>query len=45
VTGVLAAIAPIVGAPRIVTAAASIAQALGFAIGIAIADADLDEEE
>jgi alkylhydroperoxidase/carboxymuconolactone decarboxylase family protein YurZ len=45
VTGILAAIAPIVGAPRIVTAAATIAEALGFAIAIAVADAELDEEE
>jgi 4-carboxymuconolactone decarboxylase len=42
VTGVLAAIAPIVGGPRVVSATGSIAQALGFAV--AIAEAELENE-
>jgi hypothetical protein len=42
VQGVLIAVAPIVGTPRIVTAAANIAAALGFAI--ALADAELEAE-
>jgi alkylhydroperoxidase/carboxymuconolactone decarboxylase family protein YurZ len=42
VTGVLAAIAPIVGAPRVVAATGNIARALGFAIDLA--EAELEEE-
>ena len=42
VQGVLAAIAPIVGGPRVVAAAGNIARALGFAIDLA--EAELDEE-
>lgn len=42
VTGVLAAIAPIVGGPRIVAATGNIARALGFAIDLA--EAELEEE-
>jgi alkylhydroperoxidase/carboxymuconolactone decarboxylase family protein YurZ len=40
VSGVLAAIAPIVGGPRVVSAAGNIARALGFAMEIA----DLEDE-
>ena len=43
VKGVLAAIAPIVGAPRVVAATGNIARALGFAIDLAEA-AELDTE-
>jgi 4-carboxymuconolactone decarboxylase len=43
VKGVLAAIAPIVGAPRIVAATGNIARALGFAIDLADAT-ELDTE-
>ncbi len=42
VQGVLAAIAPIVGGPRVVAAAGNIARALGFAIDLA--EAELDQE-
>jgi alkylhydroperoxidase/carboxymuconolactone decarboxylase family protein YurZ len=42
VTGVLAAIAPIVGGPRVVAATGNIARALGFAMEVA--DAELDED-
>ena len=42
VKGVLAAIAPIVGGPRIVAATGNIARALGFAIDLA--EAELDAE-
>ena len=42
VTGVLAAVAPIVGGPRVVAATGNIAKALGFAMEIA--EAELDEE-
>ena len=42
VQGVLIAVAPIVGTPRIATAAAHIAKALGIAIDLA--DAELDAE-
>jgi alkylhydroperoxidase/carboxymuconolactone decarboxylase family protein YurZ len=42
VKGVLAAIAPIVGGPRIVAATGNIAKALGFAIDLA--EAELDSE-
>ena len=41
--GVLAAIAPVVGGPRVVAAAGNIARALGFAI--AVADEELAEAE
>jgi len=40
VSGVLAAIAPIVGGPRVVSAAGNIARALGFAMEIA----DLEDQ-
>jgi alkylhydroperoxidase/carboxymuconolactone decarboxylase family protein YurZ len=43
VTGVLAAIAPIVGGPRVVSATGNIAEALGFAMEIG--EAELDEQE
>jgi alkylhydroperoxidase/carboxymuconolactone decarboxylase family protein YurZ len=43
VTGVLAAIAPIVGGPRVVAAAGNIARALGFAMDIV--EADLADSE
>ena len=42
VTGVLAAVAPIVGGPRVVAATGNIAKALGFAMEVA--EAELDEE-
>ena len=42
VTGVLAAVAPIVGGPRVVAATGNIARALGFAMEVA--EAELDEE-
>ncbi len=42
ITGVLAAIAPIVGGPRVVAATGNIAKALGFAMELA--EAELDEE-
>ena len=49
IRGVLAAVAPIVGAPRVVSATGNIARALGFALDLAIADAleeaELEEEE
>jgi len=42
VTGILAAIAPIVGGPRVVAATGNIARALGFAMEIA--EAELEDE-
>ena len=42
VQSVAIAVAPIVGSPRVVSAASNIARALGFAIGVA---ADLAEEQ
>ncbi len=42
VQGVLVAISPVVGTPQVVTAAANITSALGFAI--AVAEAELDAE-
>jgi alkylhydroperoxidase/carboxymuconolactone decarboxylase family protein YurZ len=47
VQGLLIAIAPILGTPRIVSAADRITQALGFVIELAIAEvaAELDAEE
>ena len=46
VQGILIAVAPIVGTPRIVAAAGNLATALGFAVAIAEAEleAELDEE-
>jgi len=44
VQGLLIAIAPIVGTPRVVSAAAKITDALGFVIDIAIAEAELEAE-
>jgi alkylhydroperoxidase/carboxymuconolactone decarboxylase family protein YurZ len=43
VQGVLAAVAPIVGGPRVVSAAGNIARALGFALELA--ELELEEEE
>ena len=48
VQGVLVAVAPIVGTPRIVSAAGSIAEALGIVVAIAEAEAEAEaiaEEE
>ena len=42
VQGVLVAVAPIAGTPRIVSAAANIAKALGFAIAVAEAEAEAE---
>jgi hypothetical protein len=42
--GLLIAIAPIVGTPRVVSAAGKITDALGFVIDIAIAEAELEAE-
>jgi alkylhydroperoxidase/carboxymuconolactone decarboxylase family protein YurZ len=42
VTGILAAIAPIVGGPRVVAATGNIARALGFAMEVA--EAELEDE-
>jgi 4-carboxymuconolactone decarboxylase len=42
ITGVLAAVAPIVGGPRVVAATGNIAKALGLAIDLA--EAELEEE-
>jgi alkylhydroperoxidase/carboxymuconolactone decarboxylase family protein YurZ len=44
VQGVLVAVAPIVGSPRVVVAASEIAAALGFAVGVleALAEGDGD---
>lgn len=46
VQGILVAVAPIVGAPRIVSASLNITEALGFVIAVAEAEleAELDEE-
>ncbi len=47
VQGVLIAVAPIVGTPRVVAAASDLAKALGFAIGLEIgleAEAESDTE-
>ena len=45
VQGLLIAIAPIVGTPRVVSAAGKITDALGFVIDLAIAEAELEAEE
>jgi alkylhydroperoxidase/carboxymuconolactone decarboxylase family protein YurZ len=47
VRGVLIAIAPLVGTARVVSAAANISSALGFALGVALAEleAEADAEE
>ncbi len=42
VQGVLVAVAPIVGTPRVVSAAGNIARALGFAIAVAEAEAEAE---
>lgn len=42
--GLLIAIAPIVGTPRVVSAAGKITDALGFVIDVAIAEAELEAE-
>jgi alkylhydroperoxidase/carboxymuconolactone decarboxylase family protein YurZ len=44
VQGLLIAIAPIVGTPRVVSAAGKITDALGFVIDLAIAEAELEAE-
>lgn len=44
VQGLLIAIAPIVGTPRVVSAAGKITDALGFMIDVAIAEAELEAE-
>jgi alkylhydroperoxidase/carboxymuconolactone decarboxylase family protein YurZ len=44
VQGVLVAVAPIAGTPRIVTAAANITSALGFAVAVAVAEAEAEAE-
>jgi alkylhydroperoxidase/carboxymuconolactone decarboxylase family protein YurZ len=44
VAGVLAAVAPIVGTPRVVAASAGIAQSLAFEIAVALVDVE-DEDE
>jgi hypothetical protein len=44
VRGVLAAIAPIVGTARVVTASARIVEALGIALEVAYAEAELEAE-
>jgi alkylhydroperoxidase/carboxymuconolactone decarboxylase family protein YurZ len=43
VQGVMIAVAPVVGAPRVMAAGGHILRALGFAI--AVSDAEMDEEE
>ena len=45
VRGVLAAVAPIVGTPRVVAATANIVQALGFAIEVAELEDEVEAEE
>jgi alkylhydroperoxidase/carboxymuconolactone decarboxylase family protein YurZ len=44
VQGVLIAVAPIVGTPRVVSAAGNIAEALDFAIDVAVAEAEVEAE-
>jgi alkylhydroperoxidase/carboxymuconolactone decarboxylase family protein YurZ len=44
VQGVLVAVAPIVGTPRVVSAAANITDALGIVVSIAEAEAEADAE-
>ena len=44
VQGVLIAVAPIVGTSRVVSAAGNMAKALGFAIRVAEAEVEADEE-
>lgn len=43
VQDVLVAVAPIVGAPRVVAATAAIAKGLGFAIGVIEADLEVED--
>ena len=43
IQGVMIAVAPVVGTPRVVAAAGNIMRALGFAI--AVADSDLDDDD
>ena len=45
VRGVLAAVAPIIGTARVVTASARIVEALGIALEVAYAEAELEAEE
>ena len=40
--GVLVAVAPIIGTPRVMSAAANITQAFGFVVAIAVADAEAE---
>jgi alkylhydroperoxidase/carboxymuconolactone decarboxylase family protein YurZ len=44
VQGVLIAVAPIVGTPRVVSAAGNIAEALDFVIDVAVAEAEAEAE-
>ena len=46
VQGILIAVAPVIGTPRVVAAAGNITRALGFAVAVAEAEieAELDEE-
>lgn len=41
---VLIAVAPIIGAPRVLAAAGTIAQALGLALAVAVAEEEAEEE-
>ena len=45
VQGLLIAVAPIVGTPRVVLGAGNIVKALGFAVELAIEEAELESEE
>jgi alkylhydroperoxidase/carboxymuconolactone decarboxylase family protein YurZ len=45
VQGVLVAVAPIVGTPRVVSAAQNISEALGFVVAVAEAEAELADED
>ncbi|HYB49306.1 MAG TPA: hypothetical protein VED20_18425 [Streptosporangiaceae bacterium] len=46
VQGIMIAVAPVVGAPRVMAAGGSIVRALGFAIAVSEADVDeLDDDE
>ena len=44
IQGVLVAVAPIVGTPRVVSAAANIREAFGFMVAVAEAEADAADE-
>lgn len=45
VQGLLIAVAPIVGTPRVVLGASNIVKALGFAVELAIEEAEMEAEE